>query len=153
MKTALLSILFLLICFVGNAQDTTKIAPPIPNISDGCKGPKKVVDIHEFPEEEAQFPCIQNEKGELLCKQDALKWYFLWNLEYPSNLAGSHRVYLSFVVQIDGRISDICIELDSGFKDIDAEAIRLVQNMPAWIPAKEKGEVVKSRVLLPIYFM
>lgn len=153
MRTALLSIFLILACLTGHAQDTTKIAPPIPHFSDGCKGPIKVGDIHEFPEEEAQFPCLLNEKGEFLCKQDALKWYLLWHIEYPSNQEGSYRVYLSFVVQIDGRISDICIELDSGFKDIDAEAIRLIQNMPDWIPAKEKGEVVKSRVRLSIYFM
>lgn len=58
-------------------------------------------------------------------------------------------VVLNFVVEKDGEISNIKVvnNTDKGFAD---EAIRVLESMPNWVPAKNNGEVVRSDFNLPI---
>lgn len=67
----------------------------------------------------------------------ALKAYLDQNLKYPpraieNGIEGN--VPLQFVVKADGSITSVKVTrmIDP---DLEAEAIRLVKNMPAWIPA------------------
>jgi len=76
------------------------------------------------------------------------------NLHYPEkarlrNKEG--RVLVKFVVNEDGSISDA--ELLRGFNDeCDEEALRVVRNMPNWIPGKVDGKNVKVYFTLPLRF-
>ena len=36
--------------------------------------------------------------------------------------------------------------------DLDKAAVRLIQNMPNWIPGKQNGELVNSKFTIPISF-
>jgi TonB family protein len=78
------------------------------------------------------------------------------NLRYPASVREgiiSGRVYVKFVVSEKGEISAAQV-----LKGIPAcpecgeEAIRLINSMPNWIPAKNEGKTVKSYVGLPIKF-
>jgi len=76
------------------------------------------------------------------------------NLKYPkaaqrANVKG--KVFLSFVVNSQGKISDIKVLKGIGF-GCDEEAVRVVQSMPAWTPGKQGGRSVSSRFTLPISF-
>jgi protein TonB len=76
------------------------------------------------------------------------------NLTYPESAmkAGVQgRVFVQFVVQADGSISDIKVVRGIG-SGCDEEAVRLVQTSPVWQPAKYHGKPVATEVSLPIRF-
>lgn len=77
------------------------------------------------------------------------------NFEYPIEAIEKNekgRVYIRFVVEIDGSISNIKVK--RGVSDaIDGEAVRLIQNMPKWKPAEEDGKAVRSSNVIPINFI
>jgi TonB family protein len=76
------------------------------------------------------------------------------NMKYPQdaiekNISG--RVYVSFVIEKDGSISQITI--DRGvFPSLDSEAIRIIAYLQNWIPATCSGLPVRTRVRMPITF-
>jgi protein TonB len=80
--------------------------------------------------------------------------YVANNLKYPaearrSNIEG--RVFIEFVVEKDGSLTDIKILKGIG-GGCDQEAIRIIQNAPKWIPGKQRGRPVRVKMILPIYF-
>ncbi|GIV34306.1 MAG: hypothetical protein KatS3mg031_1841 [Chitinophagales bacterium] len=84
----------------------------------------------------------------------AFRQYIRKNLRYPekSKEQGIEgKVYLSFVVGSSGRIKDIRV-VQGVNKEINAEAIRLIANMPAWQPGKKNGRPVAVKQYLTIEF-
>lgn len=76
------------------------------------------------------------------------------NFKYPQRAIDDHtegKVFLSFVVGADGIIEGIKV-LKGISKECDEEAIRVVKNMPAWIPGKQSGKAVAVHFTLPITF-
>ena len=76
------------------------------------------------------------------------------NLEYPSDaqsLGIQGKMYLSFVVEKDGQISNARV-LRGVDEELDKEALRVVKEMPKWNPGKEKGKAVKVQYNLPVAF-
>ena len=60
-------------------------------------------------------------------------------------------VKVSFIVTKEGRLMDAAIE--SGVDPLlDMEALRVVEMMADWKPARKNGEMVHSRVSLPVVF-
>lgn len=80
--------------------------------------------------------------------------YVSSEITYPlkarqNNING--QVFIEFVVNEDGHISDVSSLKGIGW-GCDEEAARVVQNAPKWNPAKQRGKVVKQRMVLPITF-
>lgn len=76
------------------------------------------------------------------------------NIKYPEDAVKQKvegRVMVQFVVETDGSISDVHVAKQV-FPSLDAEAIRVVQTMPKWLPGREKGKVVRVKYNLPIVF-
>lgn len=59
------------------------------------------------------------------------------------------KIYVTFVIEKDGNISNINILRDVGH-GTGEEAIRILQNMPRWNPAKKDGKIVRSLYPMPI---
>jgi len=59
-------------------------------------------------------------------------------------------VFVSFVVEKDGSVSDVTASKGVN-SELDAESIRVVK-LTRWIPAKNDGKVVRSKFTLPIKF-
>lgn len=59
------------------------------------------------------------------------------------------RVVLTFVVELDGSITDIRDQKSSS-GDLTKIATRIVKEMPEWTPARWRGKEVRSRYTLPI---
>lgn len=84
----------------------------------------------------------------------SLGGYLSENLHYPesarlNNVEG--RVVIMFVVDKDGRISEA--KIVKGIDDsCDAEALRVVKNMPPWRPGRQNGKAVKVYYNLPVMF-
>ncbi len=102
-------------------------------------------EIFTVVEQNAEFPGGQSAMGKFLQK----------NLRYPppaqrANVSG--KVFLSFVVDRNGDISDVSVLKGLGF-GCDEEAMRVVKAMPKWNPGKQSGRSVKSKFNLPISFV
>ena len=80
--------------------------------------------------------------------------YLARKTQYPQlalemNIQG--KVYVSFIVEKDGAISNVYI-IRGSHKSLDKEAIRVVKNMPKWKPGFQKGKKVKVKYTIPINF-
>ncbi|MGP1515294.1 MAG: energy transducer TonB [Bacteroidales bacterium] len=83
-----------------------------------------------------------------------LNKYLARNIKYPQQAreTGTQgKVYLTFVVEKDGSITDIKILRDIG-SGCGEEAIRVVKMMPKWTPAKQRGKTVRQQFNLPVNF-
>jgi len=101
-------------------------------------------EIIDFPDVEATFP------GGAAAMQ---KWIGE-NVQYPQTsieMNEQGRVYLSFVVEPNGSISNIAIERGVS-QDLDREAKRLMRKMPKWIAGEAAGRKARTRCRLPINF-
>ena len=80
--------------------------------------------------------------------------YFRQNLHYPKGVrkAGVEgKVFVNFVVTDVGVIEDVNIIKSLG-PEFDAEAIRVMKDMPRWTPGQQGGKPVYCRYNLPIRF-
>jgi TonB family protein len=110
-------------------------------------GNSELVDtdkIYEQVEEMPSFPGGSN----------ALLSFIAANLKYPvvaqeNGIQG--RVIVKFVVDKDGRITDVEITR-SVDPSLDKEAMRIVKAMPKWKPGKLKGNCVRVKYTIPIVF-
>ncbi len=81
--------------------------------------------------------------------------YVAANLTYPSRAARldiTGRVFIQFVVEKDGSITDVKV-IKSLFEDCDEEAVRVIQNAPKWNPGKQRGNPVRVYQRVPIMFV
>lgn len=93
-------------------------------------------DIVFKPDKVAQFPG----------GKDFLKSFLQKNLHYPPealDMAIEGLVVVQFIVEKNGAISDVKV-IRSNDPLLDAEAVRVVQSMPKWIPAEMDGKAVRS---------
>ena len=61
------------------------------------------------------------------------------------------RVVATFIVETDGSVSSPKI-LKHVSDDLDAEAIRVIEQMPKWTPGRQKGKEVRVKYTIPISF-
>lgn len=116
---------------------------------DGITTPfsqRKVVDtveIYVSVQKSAEFP------GGM----DHFTEYLQQHSKYPivTKNQPSKKVYLTFVVQMDGTISDIRI-LRYTDQELEAEALRLIKTSPRWSPGEINGHKVKQQYTIPISF-
>ena len=76
------------------------------------------------------------------------------NMKYPEDAIKQKvggRVMVMFVVETDGSLSNVRVA-KKVFPSLDAEAVRVVKNMPKWKPGKEKGRAVRVNFTLPVVF-
>jgi protein TonB len=112
--------------------DTPAVAPP--------EGETIWMVVEEMP----QFPG----------GRPAWEKYLRENLRYPEEAkrAGiKGTVHIGFVVCEDGSILNPQL-LRGIHPDCDREALRLVSEMPNWLPGKQRGQPVRVRYSLPVRF-
>ncbi|MDH5608035.1 MAG: energy transducer TonB [Cyclobacteriaceae bacterium] len=86
---------------------------------------------------------------------EAFYKYIGENISYPNQarrLDVSGLVFMQFVVEKDGHITDIKVVKGIG-AGCDEEAIRVLQNAPAWNPGKQRGRPVRVMMTVPIRFV
>lgn len=85
---------------------------------------------------------------------EAMIKFIAENLIYPKTAMDKGeqgRVIVSFVINKRGKVGDVKL-IRSVSPELDAEAIRVIQAMPDWIPGKQKGKAVNVRYTIPIVF-
>lgn len=128
---------------VAKRKGRMTIKMPAGNNTD--KMVKDKEGIYNWAEAAPEFPGGQN----------ALDNYVNNNIDYPEkaiddNTAGTVRV--SFVVDEHGKVTRAHIIGDKLGNGLDEQALKVVNNMPAWKPGKVNGKNVKTRLELPIAF-
>ncbi|MCM1168721.1 MAG: TonB family protein [Bacteroides sp.] len=111
-----------------------------------------VVEEDEVAEEEI-FQIVEEMPGPAGGTQ-ALYEYLSKNIRYPiaaleSGIQG--RVYINFVVEKDGSITDVKVMRGIG-GGCDEEAVRVVKAMPKWNPGKQRGRPVRVLYSIPVIF-
>lgn len=84
--------------------------------------------------------------------REKLDIYFRKNIQWnQSQLTVAGKVFVSFQVKENGSISDVAV-VRSLCESCDKEAIRLVRNMPYWIPATKDNLPIESKAFVSIEF-
>jgi periplasmic protein TonB len=117
------------------------------------------VDFSDFEEEEEESAgevfFIVEDMPEFPGGDQALHKYLAESVKYPviaqeNGIQG--RVYVKFVVNTDGSITDV--EIARGVDpSLDREALRVVRDMPKWKPGKQRGKPVRVSYTVPINFV
>ncbi len=81
--------------------------------------------------------------------------YLQENIKYPemakeSGIQGI--VYVTFVVEKDGRITSVKVLRGIG-GGCDEEAVRVIKKMPRWKPGKQRGRSVRVQFNMPVRFV
>ena len=129
---------------VESAGDTTKPAD-VKYVPAEVRKQLKGTPVFEVAEEMPEFP-----GGGMSAFMDYIKT----NMRYPASAKENGtqgRVTVQFVVDEDGSIKDSKV-LRSVDKDMDAEALRLINTMPKWKPGRQKGQPVAVKFTVPVMF-
>ena len=86
--------------------------------------------------------------------QGALMQWLASNIKYPvvaeeNGVQG--RVVCTFVVERDGSITDVKV-VRGVDPSLDKEAVRVLKQMPSWIPGKQNGSAVRVKYTVPVTF-
>jgi TonB family protein len=122
----------------------------------------KIMTDEDIDVEVTEVGCVDNDTVYNIVEQmpeypggvEAMMKYIAENVKYPEeakdkNIAG--RVFLAFVVEKDGSVSNVKVLRGIG-GGCDEEAARVINSMPKWKPGKQKGKPVRVSFQIPIYF-
>jgi periplasmic protein TonB len=117
--------------------------------------PVRQLDIEEEKEDPHQVFIVVEETAAPIGGLEAFYGYVKDNLHYPApakRMDIEGRVFVQFIVEKDGSISDVQTIKGIG-GGCDEEAVRVLQTSPKWKPAKQRGRPVRQRMVLPITFI
>jgi protein TonB len=109
--------------------------------------------IHEEPTPPPPVK-IPEKNPEPVGGYDAMYAFLKANLKYPAlplQCCISGTVYVDFIVETDGSISNVTVA-HSVHPDLDKEAVRVVKMMPNWKPGEQLGKPVRCLFNIPIRF-
>ncbi len=139
--TALTGITVLLLSFKSSPIITDDISEIITDDSTKVKDLGPEVQVMDYCEVEPQFPG----------GQDAMMQYVQDNIQIEISEENQGIVYVKFIVQDNGNISNIGIQRGEN-QILKQEAIRIVQSMPKWIPGSQNGKNQHINYILPFKF-
>ena len=126
----------------AGADDNTKIDDWVPTVEDDIfeDEPVPFINLESYP----SFQGGEIERRRFLAE----------NLKYgqmakESGIQG--KVFIGFVVELDGSISNVKIMRGIG-GGCDEEALRVTNLMPRWIPGKQRGKTVRVMYNMAIKF-
>ena len=123
------------------------IPPAVAALAEGETPPitENSIFLYMYVQEEPEFPG----------GRDAYRDYIRNNLVYPADTPQdsiTRVVIVRFIVEKDGSISNADI-LKSVSPSHDAEALRLINEMPAWTPGKYDDTIRRVKMYMPVHFL
>ncbi len=73
------------------------------------------------------------------------------NINYPKDVNVEGKVFVGFVVNEKGKVTDVSI-VKGLHEKLDKEAVRVISAMPNWTPGKKDGKAVSVKMTLPISY-
>jgi len=148
---AILPISIALIFFLSCSK-TDKGNPNEPSIE---KNTTSTVNEEPATSEEQIFNIVEEMPKFEGKSEEAFRIYLVKHLRYPETAVKdsiSGRVFVNFVVEKDGSVSNV--KVVRGVDPLlDAEAIRAVKASPNWTPGKQRGQAVRVSFTFPINFV
>ena len=129
---------------------------------------EEVIEIEEVAVEEVEedisvpfaviedvpvFPGCEGASDKKACFQEMMQKHIRKNFRYPEiaqEMGVQGRVSVIFVIQKDGSIGNI--RMRGPDKNLEAEAMRIIQKLPKMTPGKQRGRAVKVPFSIPITF-
>ena len=124
---------------VGYEQEETPQKEDVPQASTSQNG-----EVYMVVEQMPEYPGGMSE----------LMKYIARNIKYPADAVREKkqgRVIVQFTVGTDGYTSDFKV-IHSVSPSLDAEAIRVLANMPKWTPGMQRGKAVPVKYTVPVTF-
>ena len=84
----------------------------------------------------------------------SLAAYISERLKYPEEAKKQRiegKVFVTFVIDTIGRVTDVRV-MRGVHPLLDAEAIRVVEALPRWKPARQRGKKVRIAYTIPVEF-
>ena len=128
----------------GEAVEQEEIPFEATNVDESAPLDANTDEVFKVVEVDPEFP-----GGE-----EALYKYLAENIKYPEKAKNNKvegRVYITFVIEKDGNVSDAKV-LRSVNEELDAEALRVINAMPKWKPGMQRGVPVRVQYNIPISF-
>jgi len=77
--------------------------------------------------------------------------YFIKNFKSSVQLKEQIKVMATFIVNMDGSLSEVKIlRISNSNVDVKNEIVRVISNSPKWIPAQQNGKKIRMQYTLPI---
>lgn len=116
-----------------------------------CEPPKNKIEASNTDENKIYNPLDIEIKPAFSGGQKELDKFIKENYKNPKDKTLKGNVYLTFIVEKDGSLSDIKVLRDIGF-GTGAEAIRILKTSPKWNPGKQNNNVVRAlySLLIPV---
>jgi TonB family protein len=113
-----------------------------------------LADIEEYVEEartkDDVYMIVEN-MPEFPGGYEAMKTFLRENLKYPSGTNKEGTVYVSMVIDKDGKVTDT--KIIKGIDPVlDAAAAKAVSMLPNWKPGTQNGRAVRTRYNIPFRF-
>lgn len=144
-----------MVTYTGNARRLSSSSNETETAASLNLSLNSVTTVNEEAEEiEEEIFTVVETQPQFPGGEDSLYNFIYSNLRYPQvakDNAIEGRVFLTFVVEKDGSITNVKIKRDIG-GGCGHEAKRVVEMMPKWIPGKQNGKPVKVQFNLPIIF-
>jgi TonB family protein len=140
---------------ISNAADTPKKRLPLKKVKVNAPGSDSGTATVTKSNDEKIYDFVSVTKPPVFPGgMEKFYKYLSDNVKYPkeaqeNNIQG--KVFLSFIVETDGRLNEIKVERKLG-SGTDEEALRLLRNSPKWIPGYSEDEPVRVKYNLPINF-
>ena len=140
----------------GKKNTTIKVGTQEIKVTEASKDDKattvtmNVVEDEQNATDDKVFDVVEN-MPEFNGGMGALMQYLSDNIRYPEEKDIQGRVIVRFVVGKDGSISNAQV-VKSVHPSFDAEALRIINNMPKWIPGTQNGKPVNVKYVVPINF-
>lgn len=122
----------------------------------GMIGPPDTTATDLHPRDTTQPYFIVEQMPEFKGGVDNLMAYLKKNIKYPdyekkNKIQGT--VYVQFVIDKKGKVTKPKIlRTVTNAKNFDEEVLRVVKQMPDWIPGKQDGKNVNVELVLPVAF-
>ena len=109
----------------------------------------------ETPERDEEFFMVVENMPEFPGGIQEMMKYIGTTLKYPviaqeNGIQGC--TICQFVIEKDGRVTDIVVVRSSGDASLDKEAVRVLGIMPRWKPGKQRGKPVRVKNTIPVNF-
>lgn len=125
---------------VGQVRHVTTIDPY-------ARAKAAMVEVYEFDYVDVQPQFPGGEHGLINFINETREYPYH---AYQRKITG--RVLCSFIVGIDGRVSNVRVIKGSGDESLNREAIRVISEMPKWKAGRIGNTAVPVRCVLPIAF-
>jgi TonB family protein len=114
---------------------------------------KREINKADQPQEEDVFTVVEK-MPEYPGGDDARVKFMVENIKYPEEARKNGvqgTVYVTFIVEKDGKVSNIKIIRGIG-GGCDEEAVRVISLMPSWKPGFQRGKPVRVQFNMPVKF-